>query len=99
MNAGKIIAQGQPTDLVQQFAGREVVEVRPPFGRLEETRANLTSRGLRVQVAGTALLVYSNNDEALERELTADGMQVLYRTANLEDVFLRLTGRGFTEED
>jgi lipooligosaccharide transport system ATP-binding protein len=99
MNAGKIIAQGQPTDLVQQFAGREVVEVRPPFGRLEETRANLTSRGLRVQVAGTALLVYSNNDEALERELTADGMQVLYRTANLEDVFLRLTGRGFTEDD
>jgi lipooligosaccharide transport system ATP-binding protein len=99
MDAGKIIAQGQPTDLVQEFAGREVVEVRPPFGRLEQTHADLTSRGLRVQAAGTALLVYSNNDEALERELTADGMQVLYRTANLEDVFLRLTGRGFTEED
>ena len=99
MDAGKIIAQGQPTDLVQEFAGREVVEVRPPFGRLEQTHADLTRRGLRVQAAGTALLVYSNNDEALERELTADGMQVLYRTANLEDVFLRLTGRGFTEED
>lgn len=99
VDAGKIIAQGRPTDLVQQFAGSEVVEVRPPFGRLEQTHADLSNRGLRVQAAGTALLVYSNNDDALERELTADGMQVLYRTANLEDVFLRLTGRGFSEED
>ena len=75
-----------------------MVEVRPPFGRLEQTHAELSSRGLRVQVAGTALLVYSNKDQTLERELTADGMQVLYRTANLEDVFLRLTGRGFSED-
>ena len=43
--------------------------------------------------------VYTDKDQLLERELTADGMQVLYRTANLEDVFLRLTGRGFSEDD
>ena len=99
MDGGKIIARGRPTDLVQQFAGREVVEVRPPFGRLEQTHADLSNRGLRVRVAGTALLVYSDKNQLLERELTADGMQVLYRTANLEDVFLRLTGRGFSEDD
>ena len=99
MDGGKIIARGRPTDLIQQFAGREVVEVRPPFGRLDQIHADLLNRGLRVQVAGTALLVYSNKDQALEHELTSDGMQVLYRTANLEDVFLRLTGRGFSEED
>ena len=99
MDGGKIIARGRPTDLIQQFAGREVVEVRPPFGRLVQTHADLLNRGLRVQIAGTALLVYSNTDQTLEQKLTADGMQVLYRTANLEDVFLRLTGRGFSEED
>ena len=99
MDGGKIIARGRPTDLIQHFAGREVVEVRPPFGRLDQIHADLLNRGLRVQVAGTALLVYSNKDQALEHELTSDGMQVLYRTANLEDVFLRLTGRGFSEED
>ena len=99
MDGGKIIARGRPTDLIQQFAGREVVEVRPPFGRLDQIHADLLNRGLRVQVAGTALLVYTNKDQALEHELTSDGMQVLYRTANLEDVFLRLTGRGFSEED
>ena len=99
MDGGVIIARGRPADLVQQFAGREVVEVRPPFGRLEQTHTDLSNRGLRVQVAGTALLVYSNKYQTLERELTADGMQVLYRTANLEDVFLRLTGRGFSEDD
>ncbi len=99
MDGGQIIARGRPTDLIQQFAGREVVEVRPPFGRLDQIHADLLNRGLRVQVAGTALLVYTNKDQALEHELTSDGMQVLYRTANLEDVFLRLTGRGFSEED
>jgi len=99
MDEGKIIAQGPPADLVQQFAGKEVVEVRPPFGRLEQVRADLSSRGMQVETAGTALLVNSNNNAALERELAADGLQVLYRTANLEDVFLRLTGRGLSEED
>ena len=98
MEAGKIITQGRPTDLVQQFAGREVVEVRPPFDRFQQVHADLTKRGLRVESVGTALLVYSTNGTALERELATDGLQVLYRTSNLEDVFLQLTGRGLSED-
>ena len=99
LNHGVIIAQGRPTDLVQEFAGSEVVEVRPPFGRLEQVQQELSSRGLRVETAGTALLVFGDKDTALERELASDGLQVLYRTANLEDVFLRLTGHSLGEDE
>ena len=34
-----------------------------------------------------------------EDKLASEGLQVLYRTANLEDVFLRLTGRSIEEDD
>ena len=67
------------------------------FGEMESVKGLLTSRGLRVEEAGTALLVLSRNGDALERDLAVEGLHVVHRTANLEDVFLRLTGRGLEE--
>lgn len=96
---GLIIAEGPPRELVRQSAGREVVEVRPPLGELASMQARLSGLGLQVERAGTALLAYSADGVELERQLASEGLQVLYRTANLEDVFLRLTGRGFEEDD
>ncbi len=96
---GRIIAEGPPTELVRQSAGREVVEVRPPLGELATVRGRLTGLGLQVERAGTALLAYGADAVELERQLASEGLQVLYRTANLEDVFLRLTGRSIEEDD
>ena len=97
IDGGRVLAQGKPQDLVLEYAGREVVEVRPQFGEMESVKGLLTSRGLRVEEAGTALLVLSRNGDALERDLAVEGLHVVHRTANLEDVFLRLTGRGLEE--
>ena len=99
MDHGEIIAEGPPPELVRRSAGREVVEVRPPLGELASVQARLSGLGLQVERAGTALLAYSSDGVELERQLASEGMQVLYRTANLEDVFLRLTGRSFEEDD
>ena len=96
---GEIIAEGPPTELVRQSGGREVVEVRPPLGDIHMVRERLSGLGLQVERAGTALLAYSSDGVALERQLASEGLQVLYRTANLEDVFLRLTGRSIEEDD
>ena len=96
---GEIIAEGPPTELVRQSGGREVVEVRPPLGDIPMVRERLSGLGLQVERAGTALLAYSSDGVALERQLASEGLQVLYRTANLEDVFLRLTGRSIEEDD
>ena len=97
IDGGRVLAQGKPRDLVLQYAGREVVEVRPAFGEMDAVKGLLTSRGLRVEEAGTALLVLSRNGDALEGNLDLEGLHVVHRTANLEDVFLRLTGRGLEE--
>ena len=99
MDHGQIIAAGSPSELVRSSGGREVVEVRPPLGELASMQARLSGLGLQVERAGTALLAYSSDGVELERQLASEGMQVLYRTANLEDVFLRLTGRSFEEEE
>ena len=96
---GQIIAQGPPSELVRSSAGREVVEVRPPLGELSTVQARLSGLGLQVERAGTALLAYGADGVELERQLASEGLQVLYRTANLEDVFLRLTGRSIEEDD
>lgn len=99
IDRGQIIAEGPPTELVRQSGGREVVEVRPPLGEIASVRERLSGLGLQVERAGTALLAYSSDGVALERQLASEGLQVLYRTANLEDVFLRLTGRSIEEDD
>ena len=99
MDHGEIIAEGPPADLVRQSGGREVVEVRPPLGEIASVHARLSGLGLRIERAGTALLAYTLDGVELERQLASEGLQVLYRTANLEDVFLRLTGRSFEEGD
>ncbi len=99
VDQGRVLAEGAPRDLVLRHAGRDVVEVRPPLGQADAVQERLAGRGLRVEPAGTALLVFSSNGSDLERELTEEGLQVLYRTANMEDVFLRLTGHGLSEAE
>ncbi|MDE2900257.1 MAG: ABC transporter ATP-binding protein, partial [Chloroflexota bacterium] len=79
--------------------GREVVEGRPPLGEIAPGQARLAGLGLQGERAWTALLAYTPDGVELERQLASEGLQVLYRTANLEDVFLRLTGRSFEEDD
>ena len=99
MDHGEIIAEGPPAELVRQSGGREVVEVRPPLGEIAPVQARLAGLGLQGERAWTALLAYTPDGVELERQLASEGLQVLYRTANLEDVFLRLTGRSFEEDD
>ena len=53
IDGGRVLAQGKPRELVLEYAGREVVEVRPEFGEMESVKGLLTSRGLRVEEAGT----------------------------------------------
>ena len=95
IDGGRVLAQGKPQDLVLEHAGHEVVEVRPQFGEMESVKGLLTSRGLRVEEAAPALLVLSRNGDTLERDLAVEGLHVVHRTANLEDVFLRLTAGGW----
>jgi lipooligosaccharide transport system ATP-binding protein len=86
MSHGSAVAAGAPADLVAQHAGREAVEVYGPPSRLAEVETEARSAGLRTRRTGTSVSVLG-----IDR---ADGRapEGERRPANLEDVFVLLTG-------
>ena len=94
---GHIIAEGEPAELVKKHVGHEVIE-SSPVG--EELIAFVKQRGLEHELCGDRLLGYpGGGDESLFREISLHYCRenCTLRTATLEDVFLRLTGRELRE--
>jgi lipooligosaccharide transport system ATP-binding protein len=86
MSHGKAVAAGAPAELVARHAGREVIEVYGPPSRLAEVEASARASGLRTRRTGTSISllgVDGHDGRAPEGER---------RPANLEDVFVLLTG-------
>ena len=86
MSAGAAVASGRPGDLVAEHAGREAVEVYGPPQRLAEVEAEAVREGLRTRRTGTSISLLT-----LDRA-TAPLPAGERRPANLEDVFVLLTG-------
>jgi lipooligosaccharide transport system ATP-binding protein len=84
MSHGQKVAEGPPAALVAEHAGREAVEVYGPPARLAEVEAAAIERGQRTRRTGTSVSILGlNGGEVPEGER---------RPANLEDVFVLLTG-------
>jgi lipooligosaccharide transport system ATP-binding protein len=86
MSHGSSVATGPPAQLVSQYAGREAVEVYGPPARLAEVEVTAREAGLRTRRTGTSISILGV-DAADGR--APDGER---RPANLEDVFVLLTG-------
>jgi lipooligosaccharide transport system ATP-binding protein len=84
MSHGKAVDMGPPAELVQRHAGREAVEVYGPPAKLAEVEADALARGLRTRRTGTSVSILGLNGGEVP-----DGER---RPANLEDVFVLLTG-------
>jgi lipooligosaccharide transport system ATP-binding protein len=86
MSHGSAVAAGPPSKLVAEHAGREAVEVYGPPAKLAEVETSARAAGLRTRRTGTSVSVLgieSADGRAPEGER---------RPANLEDVFVLLTG-------
>jgi lipooligosaccharide transport system ATP-binding protein len=86
MSHGKAVAAGAPAELVAEHAGREAVEVYGPPPKLAEAEEAAQALGLKTRRTGTSVSVLgveSANGQAPDGER---------RPANLEDVFVLLTG-------
>ena len=86
MSHGSAVAAGPPADLVLEHAGNEVIEVYGPPARLAEVEAEAGASGLRTRRTGTSVSILGvdgSNGHGIEGER---------RAANLEDVFVLLTG-------
>jgi lipooligosaccharide transport system ATP-binding protein len=86
MSHGSAVASGPPAELVAEHAGREAVEVYGAPPKLAEVEAAAAAAGFRTRRTGTSVSVLGVED--------ADGRapEGERRPANLEDVFVLLTG-------
>jgi lipooligosaccharide transport system ATP-binding protein len=93
MDNGRIITSGTPRALIAQHIEPQVVEV---YGDGAEDWADSFGRNAsqRCEKTGETVFCYTHDADALVHDLATRGdVRYLHRPANLEDVFLKLTGR------
>ncbi|HXF65467.1 MAG TPA: ATP-binding cassette domain-containing protein [Burkholderiales bacterium] len=93
MDHGRIIAEGAPRELIARHIEPQVIEV---YGEGAERWAEEFGRAAaeRCERAGETVFCYAHEADALVHDLERRGsLKFLHRPANLEDVFLKLTGR------
>ena len=98
LDHGKKIAEGTPRDLISQHLEPDVVEVYGA-GALALMDGPLKALAARVEVSGETVFFYTRDAKPLLQALGAyPQLRTLHRPANLEDLFLKLTGRQIREE-
>jgi lipooligosaccharide transport system ATP-binding protein len=93
---GRKIAQGSPRTLISEHVEPHVVEVFGPG--LLDALPRLSEHSDRSEQSGETVFFYGQEPHRLLQVLEAmPELRVLHRPANLEDVFLKLTGRQIRE--
>ena len=94
MDRGRILTSGSPKEVVQQHTEGEVVEVRLAPWDKENALQRLDGRADMVADAGDALLFFDNLTNIPDLGVDPSAMVMIRRPSTLEDVFLKLTGKG-----
>jgi lipooligosaccharide transport system ATP-binding protein len=95
MSSGRVIASGTPAQLIADHAGDRVEEHEGPPDRLAEVEGLAREAGLPTRRTGPTVSVL--RAEKIPPSLAdtlarSNGHRVVHRAANLEDVFVVLTG-------
>ncbi len=98
MNQGKILTEGKPEELVQKYVGEEVVELKG----IQTEAANAVTQRFKdkyhLEHFGDSLYIFTQDGKSILSslaEIKAD--KIIHRDADLEDVFLKLTGTSLIE--
>ncbi len=95
---GRKISEGTPRELIAQHLEPDVVEV---YGgdALALSNGPLRALASRVEVSGETVFFYTQDAAPLMQALAHDhSVRSLHRPANLEDLFLKMTGRQIRED-
>ena len=98
LDHGRKIAEGEPRALIAQHLEPDVVEV---FGTGAAALLTSPLRAMagRVEQSGETVFFYTQDAKPLLQALSGyPQLRTLHRPANLEDLFLKLTGRQIREE-
>ncbi|HSH89952.1 MAG TPA: ATP-binding cassette domain-containing protein [Ramlibacter sp.] len=98
LDHGRKIAEGTPRDLIAEHLEPDVVEAYGE-GALALAESPLKALAARVEVSGETVFFYTQDAKQLLDALALHPkLRTLHRPANLEDLFLKLTGRQIREE-
>jgi lipooligosaccharide transport system ATP-binding protein len=99
LDHGKKIAEGKPRDLIAQYLEPDVVEAYGN-GAVALADSPLKAHAARVEVSGETVFFYTHDSKPLLDALAMSHpkLRTLHRPANLEDLFLKMTGRQIREE-
>ena len=100
MDKARIVAEGSPRELIEQYSTREVLELRFPADVEAPPDAAFDGLASRIERLPDRLLLYTEDGEAAVVAIHDRGIRpetTLVRRSTLEDVFLRLTGRSLIE--
>ena len=92
LESGCKIAEGKPDALIDEHIGCNVIEIYG--GDLDQLRELIRPYARHIEVSGETLFCYARCPDEISVHLRGrTDLRVLQRPPNLEDVFLRLTGR------
>ncbi|MDH7508264.1 MAG: ATP-binding cassette domain-containing protein [Methanomassiliicoccales archaeon] len=96
MDRGKILVEGNPQELIEQHSGQSVLEIVDPAPEVE---SYLRVRDLFTEKGSDRIYVYTENPQQLLNEINGrfSLQHAAIRRSTLEDVFLKLTGRGLRD--
>ena len=98
MDRGSILVQGMPRALVREHVGEQVVEMRVNLAHMTDIVQRLTDDGIDFEYGGDSLYFYGDSGATLQDDTSLNGYEIIRRPGNLEDLFIRLTGRNLREE-
>ncbi|HEX4518134.1 MAG TPA: ABC transporter ATP-binding protein [Gaiellaceae bacterium] len=102
MDAGRIVGEGSPRELIDAHVTREVLELRFPVD-VQRSAAECVREaelGDRIEQLPDRVVIYTDDGEAALARIHAMSLTpvtALVRRATLEDVFLKLTGRSLVD--
>ena len=98
LDHGRKIAEGTPRALIAEHLEPDVVEVYG-VGAAALMESPVRKLAARVELSGETVFFYTQDAKQLLDALTAwPRLRTLHRPANLEDLFLKLTGRQIRED-
>ncbi len=98
LDHGRKIAEGSPRELIRAHIEPHVLEVYGE-GALDWAGESGRAAAARLEVSGETAFCYTGDPAPLLRQLEGRAsLRYLHRPANLEDLFLKLTGREMRDE-
>ncbi|MDG4477104.1 ATP-binding cassette domain-containing protein [Thiovibrio frasassiensis] len=97
LDHGQVVVQGEPQQLITDLVGVEVFEVDGTAAELDALAVSFRQCNATQERVGDKLYVYAREDCSRVEKVVGQTGSWIRRPANLEDLFIQLTGRSLRE--